>query len=204
LCGSFRLQYHAASLSRKERAFMKRITGPAVGFLAALFGLVVMASPGQAEESYELAVKYVLETVRAFRTAYVLNVVEHVREGGVSPKEDWSKNAHAIPLPAQFVKAAGADISDFEIGIIGLTPIYRENLPRTQAETEALMKLTTDRSTRIITFVDGKQFKGVSADLAVVQSCVDCHNSHPNSPWRNFKKGDVMGAIVVRLNGDGR
>lgn len=179
---------------------MRRGAGAAVGLLTALLVFAAMASPGLAEESYEMAARYILETVRAFRTAYVLHVVEHVREGGVSPKEDWSKNAHAIPLPAQFVKAAGADIEDFEIGIISLTPIYRTNLPQTQAETEALMKLTTDRSKRILTFMDGKQFKGVSADLAVVQSCVDCHNGHPNSTWRNFKKGDVMGAIVVRMN----
>jgi hypothetical protein len=183
---------------------MRRVAGAAVGLFALLFGFAVAASPGLAEESYEMTAKYILETVQAFRAAYVLHVVEHVREGGVTPKEDWSKNAHAIPLPAQFVKAAGADIEDFEIGIISLTPIYRTNLPQTQAETEALMKLTTDRSKRIITFVDGKQFKGVAADLAVVQSCVDCHNNHPNSTWRNFKKGDVMGAIVVRMSQDSR
>jgi uncharacterized protein DUF3365 len=181
---------------------MKRTTAAAVG-LAVVLGVTAAASPGLAEESYELAARYILETVQAFRAAYVLHVVEHVREGGVAPKEDWSKNAHAIPLPAQFVKEAGADIADFEIGIIGLTPIYRTNLPKTQAESDALMKLTTDRSKRILTFVDGKQFKGVAADVAVVQSCVDCHNSHPKSTWRNYKKGDLMGAIVVRMNRDG-
>ena len=183
---------------------MRLMTGAAVGVFAAILGLAGAVPTVKAEESLEMAARYVLQTVQAFRAAYVLHVVEHVREGGVTPKEDWTKNAHAIPLPAQFVKAAGADISDFEIGIIGLTPIYKTNLPKTQAETEALMKLTTDRSTRIITFTDGKQFKGVASDLAVVQSCVDCHNNHPDSSWRNFKKGDVMGAIIVRMNRDGR
>jgi hypothetical protein len=168
-----------------------------------LFGLLsllaVSVSPGLAEE-YDMAARYILQTVQAFRSAYVLNVVEHVREGGILPKEDWTKNAHAIPLPAQFVKAAGSDIGDFEIGIIGLTPIYKANLPKTQAEADALMKLANDRSQRVITFVDGRQFKTLAADIAIVQSCVDCHNSHPSSTWRNFKRGDVMGAIVVRMN----
>jgi hypothetical protein len=170
------------------------------GLLAvAVLGLSVPA--GQAQDtSLDLAARYILETVRAFRTAYVINIVERVRESGILPKEEWIKDAHAIPLPAQFVKAAAADISFFEIGLIGLTPVYKSNLPKTQAETDALVKLATDRQQSILTFVDGKQFKGVSADIAIVQSCVDCHNNHPTSPWRNFKKGDLMGAIVVRMN----
>ena len=166
---------------------------------AATLGLSVPA--GQAQDvALDMAARYILETVKAFRTAYVINIVERVKESGIQSKEEWIKDAHAIPLPAQFVKAAGADISSFEIGLIGLTPVYKSNLPKTQAETDALTQLATDRQQTVITFADGKQFKGVSADIAIVQSCVDCHNNHPSSPWRNFKKGDLMGAIVVRLN----
>lgn len=176
----------------------------ATGALAAVVVAVLAASPVRAEDNYDLVARYVLETVRAFRTAYVLNVVEHVREGGITPKEDWIKDAHAIPLPAQFVKAAGADLDSFEIGLIGLTPVYKSNLPRTQAETDALQRLTSDRSQKVISFVDGNQFKAMAADVAVVQSCVDCHNVHPDSPWRNYKKGDIMGAVIVRLNKHGK
>jgi hypothetical protein len=31
----------------------------------------------------------------------------------------------------------------------------------------------------------------------VSKACVDCHNNHPNSPRRDFKLNDVMGAIVI-------
>lgn len=170
------------------------------GLVAALglSGLLLWNSAAQAE-TYDLVARYVLETVRAFRSAYVLHVVEHTKEVGIAPKEDWVKNAHAIPLPAQFVKTAGSDLEAFEVGIVGLTPIYKSNLPKTDAETEALKSLMADPSKKIITFADGKQFKAMAADFAVSQSCADCHNSHPESRWRNFKKGDVMGAIVVRL-----
>jgi hypothetical protein len=168
-------------------------------FIVGLSGAA--ASHVHAEEApYEMAARYVLETVRAFRTAYVLTVIEHVKEAGIQPKEEWIKNSHAIPLPAQFVKAGGADIDSFELGLISLTPIVSSNTPQTPAEAEALKKLESNRQQRIITFIDGKQFKGMAADIAIVQSCADCHNAHPTSPWRNFKKGDLMGAIVVRMN----
>jgi ribosomal protein L14 len=52
----------------------------------------------------------------------------------------------------------------------------------------------------MLTFEDGNQFKGLAVDLAIANTCVACHNTHPTSPKRDFKKGDVMGAIVVRFN----
>lgn len=166
----------------------------------ALVAVAALWQPARAEDNYDLVARYVLETVRAFRSAYVMNVVEHVREGGIVPKEDWIKDAHAIPLPAQFVKAAAADLDSFEVGLIGLTPVYKSNLPRTQAEMDALQRMTSERNRGVVTFADGKQFKAMAPDIAVVQSCVDCHNNHPDSPWRNFRKGDIMGAVIVRLN----
>jgi hypothetical protein len=52
----------------------------------------------------------------------------------------------------------------------------------------------------VVTFADGNQFKALAADYAIVQACTDCHNQHPGSPKKDFRQGDLMGAIVVRLN----
>ncbi|MCH8041252.1 MAG: hypothetical protein IH977_13065 [Nitrospinae bacterium] len=51
----------------------------------------------------------------------------------------------------------------------------------------------------MVTFVDGNTFKGMSADFAIVQGCADCHNTHPKAVKKDFKKGDFMGAIIVRM-----
>jgi len=159
-------------------------------------GPIVLA----ADTSQERAVKYILATVQAFRTVYSKAIVEHVQKGGVRPSENWHKDDHAIMLNAQFVKAAGAELKDFELGLIGLTPIYKFNLPKTQAEADALKKMMASPDFKVLTFADGNQFKGLAADHAIVQACVDCHNSHPSSPRKDFKQGDLMGAIVVRIN----
>ena len=155
-----------------------------------------------AEPSFELTARYILEVVKAFRTAYVLKVVEHAKEGGIQPSEEWQNDAHFIPLPAQFVKAAADQLDNFEIGLIGLTPVNHANVPKTQAETDALLQLVKNRERSVTTFVDGDQFKAISADLALVQSCVECHNHHPNAKRRDFKRWDVMGGLVVRLKRD--
>lgn len=149
--------------------------------------------------SMDLTAKYVLDVVRAFRTAYVLKVVEHTRAGGVTPNEDWKNDSHFIPLPAQFVKEAADQLESFEVGLIGLTPLNPANAPKTQAESDALIELMKNRERPVRTFVDGDYFKAISADLALVQSCVDCHNQHPKAGHRDFKRWDVMGGLVVRF-----
>ena len=151
-----------------------------------------------AEPSFEVTAHYILDIVKAFRTAYVLHVVEHTRAGGLSPREDWEGDAHLLPLPAQFVKAAASQVQNLEIGLISLTPVNPENRPRTAAEADALIRLEQDRSRGFVSFVDGNQFKAMSADLALVRSCADCHNQHPRAVRRNFQPLDVMGALVVR------
>jgi hypothetical protein len=163
-----------------------------------------ISSIGATEPSFELTARYILEVVKAFRTAYVLNVVEHARDSGIHPSEEWQKDSHFIPLPAQFVKAAADQLDNFEIGLIGLTPVNPRNFPKTQAETDALLQLMKNRERSVTTFVDGDEFKAISADLALVQSCVECHNHHPKAARRDFQRWDVMGGLVVRLKRDAR
>jgi hypothetical protein len=175
------------------------------GLAAGLAGCVTLmsASLTLADPTYEQTAHYLLDVVKAFRTAYVLNVVEHTRGSGPEPREDWEKDAHFLPLPAQFVKAAAGQVDSLEIGLISLTPINPANAPRTTAEADALMQLERDRQRGFIGFVDGGQFKAVSADLALVRSCTECHNRHPKSARKNFRDWDVMGALVVRFKRDG-
>ncbi len=147
-----------------------------------------------------MAVRYLLEAAKAFRTVYSKTIVEKAEKVGVKPDENWMTQDHAIMLPAQFIKAAGAEIKSFELGLIGLTPIYKANLPKTPAETDTLKKMLADPDLKVVTFTDGNQFKGLAADYAIVQACADCHNRHPSSPKKDFRQGDLMGAIVIRLN----
>lgn len=177
--------------------------------LLTVLGLVILVgsvtpSQGRAgETATEQTVRYILAIVRAFRSVYSHSVVEQVKKAGIEPKENWMADDHAVMLPFQFVKLAGLEVKrDFkqlEVGVVSLTPIYSSNFPETPAEVEALQRLTADPKHKIVTFTDGKQVKGLAPDFAVEQHCADCHNHHPNSPRRDFKKGDLMGALVVRV-----
>src|SRR5215204_3580068 len=169
---------------------MKHNTGIQAGALGVLLILgVAIPIAFAAEFSRDAAAKYILATAKAFRTVYAKQIVAQAAKSNVKPDENWTKDDHAIMLPAQFLKAAGSELKDFELGLIGLTPIYKANLPKTKAEEEALKKLAANPATGILTFEDGNQFKGIAADLAIADSCVSCHNAHPMSPKKDFKKG---------------
>jgi len=183
---------------------MKPWTAMKIGGALMLLCIGLTSLLGEAAEiSDDQAVRYILATVKGFRTTYVRFIVERLKHAGVYSKEDWIKDDHAIMLPFEFVKQGGAkikhDVQDVDVGLISLTPIDPSNLPKTAAEREALMTMVADPTRTVLTFGDGGQYKGLSADIVIEQVCADCHNQHPKSPKKDFKQGDVMGAIVVRI-----
>ena len=44
-----------------------------------------------------------------------------------------------------------------------------------------------------------KYFTAVYPDVAISPACVSCHNGHKDSPRTDFKQGDVMGGVVLRI-----
>ncbi|MGB1141196.1 MAG: c-type heme family protein, partial [Halioglobus sp.] len=42
-------------------------------------------------------------------------------------------------------------------------------------------------------------FTAVYPDVAVAEACTSCHNDHKDTPRSDFKIGDVMGGVVIRV-----
>lgn len=162
--------------------------------------MTVVFTIAHAEEfTRETGARYIIATVQAFRSVYSTQILSQVARSSVTPEENWVKKDHSVMLPSQFVQAAGAEIGDLELGLIGLTPISRKNLPKSRAEEDALRRLLDNPKIGILSFEDHNKFVALAPDIAIAQSCVSCHNAHPSSYRKDFKKGDVMGAIVVRM-----
>lgn len=147
---------------------------------------------------------YMIGIIKADRQIYTTHVVKRMQEQGiVLAKEDW-EHKNAIPLPAQFLHYASKIVSESGIGIryrlISLWPIYQRNGPATPFEREGLEQLikSPDVPQRGEVATGKKKFfQSIYADTATSEACVTCHNTHPLSPKRDFKVGDVMGAIVI-------
>src|SRR5437764_14132137 len=101
---------------------MKRKVGVQASILTLLMtsslaiSLVIVADTSQ-----DRAVKYILATVKAFRTVCSKAIVAHVQKGGVKPSENWNKGDYAIVLNAEFVEGAGGVMAGVELVLLALT-----------------------------------------------------------------------------------
>jgi adenylate cyclase len=178
---------------------MKKWTAFSMMGIALMGGTVMLAPVGQAADAAkELAAKYILATAKAARTVYVKGVVTDAGKGGIKPNEDWVKDDHGMMLPAQFVKELGKEIKEFDLSLVGTDPLYASNAPKSAKEKAMLAELAKGKE-KVLIAEDGGTTVGMSADYAILDSCADCHNKHPKTTKKDWKKGDFMGAIVVRL-----
>jgi hypothetical protein len=145
--------------------------------------------------------------MEADRTVYTRNVVNRLQndEKVITASEHW-QDEKALPLPAQMFRM-GAEMaaqknSDFSYALLSMWPVNKQNAPKTDAEKTGLQFVVDNKGQNFYTeeTLGGKPyFTAVYPDVAVAPACVACHNGHQDSPRSDFKMGDVMGGVVVRI-----
>jgi len=185
------------------------------GVLVLVFGLSVtgLAGLSRAETegtAFNLPVErvadYLYAMIETDREVYTKHIVDRLENKGVIvASEDW-KEKHTLPLPAQFLKESGHVMTRKGLGIeyrlISLWPINKRNYGSSDFEKRGLgfvLNHPTKPHTAFVTEGGKSYFRAVYPDRAVAQACIDCHNSHPDSPKQNFKINDVMGGIVISI-----
>ncbi len=127
--------------------------------------------------------------------------------GVIRASEQWPTEHDKLPLPAQMFRMTSersAKQSDrFSFALISKWPLRKGNLPRTDTEDMGLETVLANPTKPYYgreTTIDGsKQLTAVYASIATSPACARCHNNHPDSPRTDFKDGDVMGGVVVRI-----
>ncbi len=141
------------------------------------------------------------------RTVYTRNVVNRlVKEKGVIKASEHWKDEPALPLPAQMFRM-GAEMvakkdAGFTYSLLSMWPINKQNTPRTEVEIAGLEFVAANKGQNFYAeemLAGDKYFTAVYADTAVAPACVSCHNEHKDTPKSDFKLGDVMGGVVLRI-----
>lgn len=140
------------------------------------------------------------------RETYTREVVNRLQNDNVIKASEHYKDDKALVLPAQMLRmgaeAAQKRNSSFTYALLSMTAINKQNSPKTEAEKTGL-KFVADNAGKNYyaeeKLGDKTYFTAVYADKAVVEACVNCHNSHKDSPKTDFKVGDTMGALVIRI-----
>ena len=141
------------------------------------------------------------KTFRSYHSEFVVNKL--VPSGLAKASHDHKGVPGTIPFPATLMLDLSTMLADFDtsIGMYSKYPFAGRKdrkLDEFQAQAWEFLvanpKQTFSREVKI----NGKYVvRTAVADTMSAQSCVNCHNSDPNSPKKDWKLGDVRGVIEV-------
>ena len=142
-------------------------------------------------------------TLEEFRKIYSDEIVSRAKSNGMEITNDYKNSDHALPPPATLTMELGERISQSRPGAhVRLYshhpfPGRRDGGPRDDFGREAIAALQQQPDQPFYRF---EEFEGrPSLRFAVADrmqaSCIACHNSHPDSPKKDWRVGDVRGVL---------
>lgn len=157
-------------------------------------------------EAGKAAARASVENAKNARSFYNQHILPVAESAGIGIHHQPSVENKTIPLPASFMRALG-EMSD----VNGKLRLYSDmpfsfrtgdSVKLDSFEKQALQWLTQQANGEY--FVIENQsgtpvFRYAVADVMNEQSCVACHNSHADSPKRDWQLGDVRGALAVSI-----
>lgn len=192
------------------------MTSKAVTWIAAIATIAALAAPSifatekpsalVAGVPPETVADYLRAVIMAHRHFYTIHIANRLRqERIVDVSENW-RTTHALPLPVQLVRETSeiAELTgpNVRYRLISQWPINKQNAAGSEFERRGLKEVQARpnrrySSSNVVAGSAEQLFEAVYADIAVTAACVECHNSHPSSPKKDFKVGDVMGGLVI-------
>ncbi|MBM4133258.1 MAG: DUF3365 domain-containing protein [Nitrospira sp.] len=157
------------------------------------------------QEKLASRAKSIAHQIMADRQYYASVIVPRANDLGASFGMDY-RNVHGrFPLPATFVREVSEATAKIRNGytasLISPWAINKGKGLKERFQIDAFDYLATHPAeTEFIRTdtVEGRVvLRVLMADLASAQSCVNCHNAHPDSPKRDFKLNDLMGGLEI-------
>jgi methyl-accepting chemotaxis protein len=147
----------------------------------------------------------VANQVVTLRSFYTAEIASRAKKAGMDLGYDFRQRDGVLPLPATLVKALGESIAKEYPGT-DVRLMSRHPFPHRAASSQldgfqerALTALEKDPKTpqHVVESVDGRLSVRYAVADVMKEGCVACHNSHPESPKRGWKVGDVRGLVEV-------
>jgi hypothetical protein len=196
---------------------MSSMTKYSAGVAACLaVSAVLAAEPGSETVSVKAMADALHMVMDSDRTVYTKTIVNRlVKKEKVIKASEHFEDDQALALPAQMFRfgselvaeraAKNPDV-EFSYSLQSLWPVNRQNAPKTEAEKTGLQYVVDNVGKNYYTTetLGGKKyFTAIYPDIGVAPVCVACHNAHPDSPKTDFRLGDVMGGVVIRIPVEG-
>ncbi len=150
------------------------------------------------------ALHSVMEADRTVYTRLIINRLAK-EEKVIKASEHW-KDEKALVLPAQMFRYGAERVAEkgapFSYSLLSEWPVNKQNKPKTDIEKKGLTYIAENPGKNFYGEEElggTKYFTAIYPDVAVAPACVSCHNEHKDTPRTDFKIGDVMGGVVIRI-----
>jgi len=196
--------------TRRGISLRLKLIGPFVAGALIIAGAVVYITYNSqlrsVEEQARKQAESIIAQTLATRQVYTRDVVGKLSADSIAafPSQDFADVSGGIPLPATLVHRISDVVNEqglYQINLISPWAINPAKSPASGWETDAINQLVNDPETDqfILDETSGSRLLYMSTDYASAETCVSCHNAHPESPKQDFKLGDMMGALVVEV-----
>ena len=197
-------------VSLERLSITKKILFPIISMLVvSTLLLMIYLSQKTAENTVDMSVSNAKTTLGQFkklRAYYTENIVKKVKsQSDLKISYDHKENEKAIPLPATMIQdlseLMGQDKEGIQLKLYSAYPFpNRKGRVLDDFAKKATLFLQTHPSETFVKteLISGREVVRVAiADTLVAESCVNCHNSHPQSPKTDWKLNDVRGVLEV-------
>jgi len=153
-------------------------------------------SGGISPQSMADALHAVMEADRTVYTKLIVNRLVK-EEKVIKASEHWKEQMFRYGAERVAEKGVG-----FSYSLLSLWPVNKQNAPKTDVEKTALKFIADNPGKNYYgeeSLGGTKYFTAVYPDVAVAPACVSCHNAHKDTPRTDFKLGDTMGGVVIRI-----
>ncbi|MFQ5653483.1 MAG: ATP-binding protein [Planctomycetota bacterium] len=147
-------------------------------------------------------------TLEEFNDLYTSEVVARIGDGTTRVTHDYESMEGAIPIPMDLITGFARDVGEDAPGVAFALyspypfPEHRETGGlRDQFARDAWESFGTDPERPLHRYEDLEERPYLRYAVAAVmrQGCVDCHNTHDESPKRDWRVGEVRGILEVDI-----
>ena len=136
----------------------------------------------------------------SIRAIYTAEIVTPGLKKGLKYREDWkAKDVHAGPLPALFLRETAnrlqQRIPELSLFLGSTYPIEASNHFK-GAQLTHFDNIEKEQKPQFFIDESTGRHTAMFPDIASAPACVSCHNEHPDSPRKDWKLNDVMGATT--------
>jgi adenylate cyclase len=136
-------------------------------------------------------------------------IIERVEKANYPVNKTVPPTPGTVPLsiPATFLHDVGAQLAQTSRTGIQVRqysdypfPWRTDGGPRDEFEREALQRLRQSKGQETVhefTEIGGQRVVRYAQARIMKRTCVECHNTHPQSPRKDWQEGDVRGVLVI-------